>query len=89
MGKNNEYDFIDPIVIRILNKSKTPLQPLAINFMVNRIAKRIVPFSAVKERLKILVNEGQISEKVENDGVKDRNFYYTNFMLQNSKEIQV
>ena len=85
--RDNEYDFIDPIVIRILNKSTTPLQPLAINFMVNRVTKEIIPFHAVKERLRILVNEGKVSEKVKNDGAKDISFYYTNFMLRNSKEM--
>jgi len=30
---------------------------------------------------------GKVSEKVKNDGMKDISFYYTNFMLQNSKEM--
>lgn len=68
MAKNRNRDnFLEPTIIKVLEESPTPLKLLPINFKVNEKAKRIVSLNAVKNQLKVLVQEKKIHFKNKSD----------------------
>ena len=70
-----EYYFIDKFIIGILKNSSEPLPDLAINMMVNQATKKTIPLQAVKIRLRVLEEEGEVLRKIENYGVRDVHFF--------------
>lgn len=66
-------DFLDPIILKVLEESPVPLNPLSINFKVNEKTKKIVSLNTIKNHLKQLSEEKKIMKKV----VSNSSYYWT------------
>ena len=70
--RNSDYYFIDPMIIKILEKSETPLQALCVNFRINEISGKLISLNVVKRHLKDLVEKKKIVKNINED---ERIFY--------------
>lgn len=74
MAKSKNRDSsLGPAIIQVLNESPVPLKVLPINFKVNEKVKRVVSLNAIKNQLKILVEEKKIIQKNKADSI----YYWT------------
>jgi hypothetical protein len=62
-GRNPDYNFVEPMIINILKKSKISMPLLAINYHVNESIGKAVSLNDIKKNLTFLVNRKKISEK--------------------------
>lgn len=68
-GKSNDYCFIDPMILDILEKSEIPVQPLCISFKINEMSGRIINLNVVKNHLEELVEKKKVLKTNKNDSV--------------------
>lgn len=61
--KPSGYDFVDPMVLKILREAKTPLSLLGINYLINGIVERTINLNIIKNHLIFLVKEKKVSER--------------------------
>ncbi len=66
-GKSNDYCFIEPMIIDILEKSEMPIQPLCISFKINEMSGKIVNLNVVKSHLDELVTRRKVIKKINKD----------------------
>ena len=70
-GRATGHDFIEPIIIKVLKKSRASSTILGINYMVNEIAGKTINLNVVNEHLMLLVKARKISETLKKStGVK-------------------
>jgi len=62
-GRNPDYNFVEPMILKILKKSEISMSVLAINYHVNESIGRAVSLNDIKKNLTFLVNRKKISEK--------------------------
>ena len=68
-GRSNDYYFIDPMIMEILEKSKISVQALNINFKINESSGKIINLNAIKSHLENLVQNNKISKKVKGESI--------------------
>jgi hypothetical protein len=62
-GRNPDYNFVEPMILKILKKSRISMSLLAINYHVNEDIGRTINLNSIKKNLTFLVNHKKISEK--------------------------
>jgi hypothetical protein len=62
-GRNPDYNFVEPMILKILKKSGVSMPNLAINYHVNENIGRAVSLNDIKKNLVFLVNRKKISKK--------------------------
>jgi hypothetical protein len=62
-GRNPDYNFVEPMILKILKKSGISMSLLAINYHVNEDIGRTINLNSIKKNLTFLVNQKKISEK--------------------------
>ena len=60
------YNFIDPMILKILGNSNVPMAALAINYMVNQSFGKEVNLRIIKKHLAFLVLDEKISKNSAN-----------------------
>jgi len=66
MGRSSSnYDFVGPMILKILKVSDIPLTTLAVSFMVNQGMGKIVNMNVIKNHLKFLTENNKISRKLD------------------------
>ncbi len=68
-GRSNDYCFIDPMIIDILEKSAIPVQALCINFKINEMSRRIINLNVVKTHLEELVEKKKVIKNVNDESI--------------------
>jgi hypothetical protein len=63
--RNPDYNFVEPMILKILKKSGIFMSVLAINYHVNENIGRAVSLNAIKKNLTFLANRKKISEKTD------------------------
>jgi hypothetical protein len=66
-GRASGHDFVDPIMLKILQESKVPLSVLGMNYMVNQTVGKTINLGIVKTHLTMLVKDKKISESFDKD----------------------
>ena len=67
MGRNSGYDFVDPLILKILRDSKGPMTTLGINYRVNQSVGRTVNLKIIRDHLIFLAKKGKISKILDKD----------------------
>ena len=68
-GRSTDYCFINPMIINILEKSKIPLQSLAVSFKINEISGKIINLNVVKNHLEDLAEKRKIVKKRKKESI--------------------
>jgi len=76
-GRLPNHDFVEPMILKILEKSLIPMSTLAINYRVNENIGRVINLNIIKSNLAFLVGHKKISEKTN----KENRVTYYNFIL--------
>lgn len=63
-GRNPDYNFVEPMILKILKNSDISISILAINYYVNENIGRAISMNAIKKNLAFLVTHKKISEKI-------------------------
>ena len=61
-GRVAGNDFVDPIILKILKESKSPMSMLGINYRVNNDASRTINLNVIRNHLLFLMKTKKISE---------------------------
>lgn len=69
MRRSTGFDFVDPLIIKILKASKCPMSTLAINYRINEAVGRTINLNVVRNRLIFLLNNKKISESTNDEGI--------------------
>jgi hypothetical protein len=64
-GRIPRQDFVEPMILKILQVSEIPMSILAINFRVNERAGRTINLNDIKSNLTFLVDHKKISQKLD------------------------
>jgi hypothetical protein len=67
MGRTSGYDFVEPLILKILRESKGSMTTLAINYRVNQSVGRTINLKIVQNHLIFLAKKEKIS-KIFNKG---------------------
>jgi len=59
------FDFVEPMILKVLKISQIPMSILSINYRVNEGAGRTINLNVIKNRLTFLVEKNRISEKMD------------------------
>lgn len=59
------YDFVGPLILKILHESNGSMTTLAINYMINQSVGRTVNLKIIKDHLTSLVKDEKISKRVD------------------------
>lgn len=59
------YNFVEPLILKILRESNVPMASLAINYMVNQSFGREVNSRIIKKHLAFLVDVEKISKDLD------------------------
>lgn len=65
--RNNDYCFIDPMIMDILEKAEVPMQPLCVSFKVNEMSGKIINLNVVKNHLELLVEKKKVVKNINKD----------------------
>lgn len=60
------YDFINPLILKILGDSEEPMAALAINYMVNQSFNKEINLRIIKKHLEFLVGDKKVSKSSNN-----------------------
>jgi len=71
------HDFVEPMILKILEKSMVSMSTLAINYKVNEAAGRTINLNVIKNRLIFLVKNKKIFESFD----KENNVTYYKLIL--------
>lgn len=69
----SNYEFVNPLILKILRESKVSMTTLAINYRVNQSVGKTVNLRIIKDHLIFLVKNKQISESL--DKLNDITYY--------------
>jgi len=69
MRRSSGYDFLDPLILKILKESKGPMSTLSINYRINEAVRRTINLNIVRNHLIFLLNNKKVSEKINENGV--------------------
>ena len=61
-GVASGFDFVDPMILKILRESRVSMSTLAINYRVNETTGRTINLSVIRNHLIFLVKDKKISE---------------------------
>lgn len=61
------HDFVEPMILKILEKSMVSMSTLAINYKVNEAAGRTINLNVIKNRLIFLVKNKKIFERFDKE----------------------
>jgi len=61
MGRTSGYDFVDPLILKILKESKGSMTTLGINYRVNQSVRRTVNLRIIRDHLIFLAKKEKIS----------------------------
>ena len=61
------YNFVDPLILKILRDSKISMSTLGINFRINEAVGRTVNLKVIRDHLIFLVKDKKISESLDED----------------------
>jgi len=64
MHRGVDYQFLEPMIMNILEESPMPLQALTINFKINEESGRIIDLNTIKNHLDKLVEKRKVLKKV-------------------------
>lgn len=64
-SKVSRTDFVEPMILKILKMSNSPMTTLSINYHVNEMAGKTVNLKVIKSSLTFLVNNNKISERLD------------------------
>ena len=67
MGRTSGYDFVEPLILKILRESKSSMTTLAINYRVNQSVGRTINLKIIQNNLIFLAKNEKIS-KIFNKG---------------------
>lgn len=67
MHRGVDYQFLDPMILNILEESPAPLQALTINFKINEETGRIIDLNTIKNHLNKLVEKRKVVKKVKKE----------------------
>ena len=62
MGRTSGYDFVEPLVLKILRESKGSMTTLAINYRVNQSVGRTINLKIIQNNLIFLAKNEKISK---------------------------
>ena len=69
MRRSSGYDFVEPMILRILKDSDIALSVLAINYHVNRSIGKTINLNVIKRNLMFLMNRNKISKTQDVNGI--------------------
>ncbi len=72
-GRAPSYDFVEPMILKILKESRVSMSALAINYRVNEAAGRTINLNVIRNNLIFLVNNKKIFESIDK---KNNVIYY-------------
>jgi len=61
-GVASGFDFVDPMILKILRESRVSMSTLAINYRVNETTGRTINLNVIRNHLIFLVKDKKISE---------------------------
>ena len=61
------YNFVDPLILKILKESKVSMSTLGINFRVNEVVGRTINLKVIRDHLMFLVKDKKISESLDEE----------------------
>jgi repressor of nif and glnA expression len=69
MGKRSvpRIDFVEPMILKILEMSKLPMTTLSINYHVNERTGKTINLKVIKNSLASLVSNKKISEGIDEE----------------------
>ncbi len=67
MSRTSHYDFVDPLILKIVGESNCPMTTLAINYRVNQSVGKTINLKIIKDHLTFLVNTQKISKSVDSE----------------------
>jgi hypothetical protein len=59
------YNFVDPLILKILRESKVSMSTLGINFRVNEAVGKTINLKIIRDHLLFLVKDKKISESLD------------------------
>lgn len=59
------FDFVEPMILKVLKVSEIPMSILSINYRVNEDAGKTINLNVIKNLLTFLVEKNKISEKMD------------------------
>ena len=66
-GRSNDYCFIEPMIVDILDKSPAPVQALCVSFKLNEMSGKIINLKVVKNHLNDLVAKKKVVKEIKKD----------------------
>lgn len=63
-GRNSGYDFLDPLILKILKESSMPMSTLGVNYRVNENVGRTINLNVIRNHLLFLKKSRKISENI-------------------------
>ena len=60
-NKISHYDFVDPLILKILKESKGAMTTLAINYRVNQSVGKTINLKIIRDHLIFLVKDQKVS----------------------------
>jgi len=63
------YNFVEPMILKVLENSRISLSTLAINYHVNAAAGKAVNLNVIKKNLLYLVAHKKVTEKLDMNGI--------------------
>jgi len=61
------YNFVDPLILKILGEAKASMSTLGINFRVNEAIGRTINLKVIRDHLMFLVKDKKISESMDKE----------------------
>ena len=78
-GRNSDYVYLEPEILKILKESDVPMSALGINFRINNNLDKMIELNAVKHHIEALVK----SKKILRNDKDDTTFYRMNTRKSN------
>jgi repressor of nif and glnA expression len=66
-GRSEDYDYLEPEILKILKESDVPMSALGINFRVNNKFDKIVELNTIKRNLEKLTKSKKLLKKDKDD----------------------
>ena len=63
----SRIDFVEPMILKVLKMSESPMTTMSINYHVNEIAGKTVNLKVIKSILTSLVDSKKISEGIDEE----------------------
>lgn len=66
-ARGSDYNFVEPMILKVLKESKTSMSTLAINYRVNEAAGRTVNLNVIRNHLIFLVKNRKVLESLDEE----------------------